>query len=239
MGFKMSGPWVKWHLSALDNELFYNDWTAWHIFEYLCLMAYKGKPQGTVVTSRYKIEKHLGGNHSTIYKALKRLERHKMVTISVTGRKSVINICNWEKYQSAGNHSGNSSVTKRGPNGNTLNKNKKENSTNVLVETQSVYDHYLEAFKQTSGRYKLTDKRRLKLKARLRDAGKDMLLSAIDNTAASDWHMGDNDRGWRADLDYIIRSYEQVERLANLSAATSPQDEKTAKLIAELENAHV
>lgn len=89
-------------------------------------------------------------------------------------------------------------------------------STNVLVEMRGIYDHYLARFNQTEGRFKLTDKRKLKLKARLRDSGKQRILDAIDNVADSSWHMGDNDRGWKADLDYIIRSEEQVERLSNL-----------------------
>ena len=47
-------------------------------------------------------------------------------------------------------------------------------------------------------------------------AGKEMLIKAIKNTASSPFHIGENERGWKADLDFIIKSYEQVERLSNL-----------------------
>ena len=43
-----------------------------------------------------------------------------------------------------------------------------------------------------------------------------MLIKAIDSVADDPFYMGDNDRGWTADLDFVIRSYEQVERLSNL-----------------------
>ena len=46
------------------------------------------------------------------------------------------------------------------------------------------------------------------------DSGVELLEQAISNTSRSPFHNGDNDRGWTADLDFIIRSYEQVERLA-------------------------
>jgi hypothetical protein len=72
----------------------------------------------------------------------------------------------------------------------------------------------VDKFAKNPNTYKLTDKRKAKIRARLKDAGKAMLEQAIINTSSSPFHMGDNDRGWCADLDYIVRSYEQVEKLA-------------------------
>lgn len=79
-----------------------------------------------------------------------------------------------------------------------------------------VYQHYLERFGTTAGRYKLTDKRKAKLRNRLADCGAEMLCEAIDHAREDYWYNGDNQRGWKADLDFIIRSYENVEKLANL-----------------------
>lgn len=92
------------------------------------------------------------------------------------------------------------------------NKNKKENQ-----EMEHVYKHYLDQFGTTAGRYKLTDKRKAKLKSRLQDCGADMICDAIDHARADYFYNGDNDRGWKADLDFILRSYENVEKLANLT----------------------
>lgn len=212
----MNNGWIKWHLQSLDNDMFRDDWTAWHLFEYLCLMAYKGKPQGTVVTGRDKIANAIGGNSSTIYKALTRLKNAKMVTVSVAGRKSIIRICNWSNYQYGGNSSGNSSVTVREQFGNTLIKNKNKNKINNNVEIQSIYDYYIQKFDSNPNKFKLTAQRKIKIGLRLKDVGKENLIKAIDNVSESNFHRGENDRNWKADLDFIIRSYEQVEKLANM-----------------------
>ncbi len=91
---------------------------------------------------------------------------------------------------------------------------------NTYVEVQKnirlVYDFFIEQFNKNPNLYKLSKNRSLKIKARLNDAGDEMLMNAIRNTAKSGWHRGDNDRGWQADLDFIIKSYEQVEKLANM-----------------------
>jgi DNA-binding Lrp family transcriptional regulator len=65
-------------------------------------------------------------------------------------------------------------------------------------------------------RYKLTPPRKAKIVARLRDLGYDTCKAAINRASENDWNLGNNDRGWKADLaDYIFRSYEQTEKLAN------------------------
>ena len=83
-------------------------------------------------------------------------------------------------------------------------------------DLERVYSHYLERFGTTAGRYKLTDKRKAKLRSRLADCGAEMICEAIDHARDDYWYNGDNQRGWKADLDFIIRSYENVEKLANL-----------------------
>lgn len=218
--------WVKLHQKIIENEIWRRDRTAWQVFEYLLVRAYNGKPQGTVVTSRYQIAEVCGGNNNTIYKALKRLEKAKMVTSVATSKYTTVHICNWNSYQNDSNQSSNNKVTTKEQQSNTLSRIKnKDIRKNTLVETQSVYDLYLKAFNKNENSYKLTDKRRAKIKARLNDAGYDLLASAINNTGASPFHRGDNDRGWCADLDFIIRSYEQVEKLAN---KTIIQDKTTS-----------
>ena len=111
-------------------------------------------------------------------------------------------------------------TTRRQPDDTKQERRKKNNSINklILVEMHSIYDLYVQLFNKNSNTYKLTTARQSKIKARLKDAGKEMLEKAITNVSESPWHMGDNDRGWKADLDYILRSYEQVEKLSELNA---------------------
>lgn len=80
-----------------------------------------------------------------------------------------------------------------------------------------VFDFYVKSFGAENSHIKLSEKRRTYLKNRLKDAGKDMLFKAITNVANSPFHRGDNDRGWKANIDFIIRSYEQVEKLAGMN----------------------
>lgn len=91
---------------------------------------------------------------------------------------------------------------------------------NIKVDSskiQKIYDIFLQKFNKSPNMFKLTPMRRAKIQARLTDAGEEMLTKAIENTANSPFHMGENDRGWKADLDFIVRSYEQVEKLANMT----------------------
>ena len=92
----------------------------------------------------------------------------------------------------------------------------KEESDKVAVEVQKTYDLFVEKFNKNPKTFKLTPKRRKKIKTRLKDCGESMIRKAIENTANNSFYMGENERGWKADLDFILRSYEQVERLANM-----------------------
>lgn len=109
----------------------------------------------------------------------------------------------------------------------------KENNINTIVDLDKskrldvleVFNFYVMKFQ--SPQTKLSNTRKSKIRQRLNDAGKEMLLKAIDNTSRSPHHRGDNDRGWKANIDFIIRSYEQVERLSELdveAVSTSKQE---------------
>lgn len=93
-------------------------------------------------------------------------------------------------------------------------------TTESSEQIQLVYDNYIKQFETNPQLFKLTPKRKTKIKARLKDCGYEMLTLAINNTAANGFYRGDNERGWKADLDYITRSYEQVEKLSQLNAQT-------------------
>jgi hypothetical protein len=94
------------------------------------------------------------------------------------------------------------------------NKNKKPKEEKSKIN--EIYDLFIKCFNKNKNQYKLTPLRKQKIKCRLEDAGEEMLLLAIENTSKSAWHRGDNDSKWEADFDFIIRSYEQVEKLANM-----------------------
>ena len=90
-----------------------------------------------------------------------------------------------------------------------------KNKNDEKQEVDNIFNLWLSCF-GLSGR-KLTPGRVIKIKRRLKDCGKDQLELAIRNASQDYFYRGDNDRGWQADIDYICRSAEIVERLANMT----------------------
>lgn len=87
-------------------------------------------------------------------------------------------------------------------------------------DVQEVFDFYVKSFGAENSHIRLSDLRKSKIKARLEDAGKDMLFKAITQVANDPFYRGDNDRGWKANIDFIIRNYEQVEKFATADGET-------------------
>nr|DAU13321.1 MAG TPA: 60S ribosomal protein L8 [Caudoviricetes sp.] len=82
-------------------------------------------------------------------------------------------------------------------------------------EVDNIFNLWLSCFGLSER--KLTPGRVVKIKRRLKDCGKKQLELAIRNASRDYFYRGDNDRGWQADIDYICRSVEIVERLANMT----------------------
>lgn len=61
-----------------------------------------------------------------------------------------------------------------------------------------------------------THKRIKLLKERIASLGKEAIIEAIEGFAGSPWHRGENSTGWKANLDFIIKSDEQIEKGINL-----------------------
>ena len=82
-------------------------------------------------------------------------------------------------------------------------------------EVDNIFNLWLSCFGLSER--KLTPGRQVKIRRRLKDCGKEQLELAIRNASQDYFYRGDNDRGWQADIDYICRSAEIVERLANMT----------------------
>lgn len=61
--------------------------------------------------------------------------------------------------------------------------------------------------------YKLSDKRRVKLKARLDEIGEDELLKAIGKIKESSFLIGKNDRNWKISFDWLINNDNNMIKL--------------------------
>lgn len=99
-----------------------------------------------------------------------------------------------------------------------------EEKVKELPDVFRVYRYYLICFKRTQNQVKLTDTRKSKILARLKSYSLEEVIQAVKNTSRSPWHLGQNNTGWKANLDFIIRSDEQIEKLRDLSPKR--EDEK-------------
>lgn len=71
---------------------------------------------------------------------------------------------------------------------------------------------------------KLTGQRLTKLKARKRAFGEEDLIEAARNLARSPFHCGKNDRGWAANIGWLLKSDENVAKALELKPATAAND---------------
>jgi hypothetical protein len=244
MNINRTNGWVKLHKSVM-NSWVWEDTTAFVVFTKLLLMAhhednngsirFNGKQiylkKGQLAASRRELAENMNLPPSTLRGVLQRLQSDNIIDQSTDHQKNIISICNWSKYQSIdrpvdgqrqdSDRTANRQLT---PVSKELRTKNKEIDTNVelLAQVRRLYQLFISEFNKNESQYRLTDSRKLRLKARIKDCGEEMVAKAIRGTAAISFYRGENDRGWKADLDFIIRSYEQVERLADTSAASQP-----------------
>jgi hypothetical protein len=76
----------------------------------------------------------------------------------------------------------------------------------------------LEHYKKESGSLRTTptDGRIDKFKTRRKTFSLEDMKQAVTNCFQDSWFSGQNDRGWRADIDYILRNDEKLEKLLYL-----------------------
>lgn len=126
----MNNGWVKLHRKLLDNPELSNDNTACLLFIKLLLVT--DKRTGTFTTGRFRLAELSNEKPTTVYKALKRLEKWGMIKVYSNNKRTTIHLCNFNEYQQDSNNK----VTTKGQqkdNKVTLNKNKEERIKNKEV----------------------------------------------------------------------------------------------------------
>ena len=209
----MNNGWIKLHRQIIDNDIFRHDLNAWHVFEVLLLLA--DRRNASWSGGRFTLAEACNIKPTTLYKCLKRLEKAEMVTLSSNNKYTTIHICNWDKYQEDGNSSGNNKVTTKGQQSNTITRSKNKELRNNKRDVEKIFAHYIKTFNKNPNQTKLTQKRISKISERVKETSVEMVMSAITNVSRQPFYMGDNDRGWKADIDFITRNYEQIERFAD------------------------
>lgn len=94
---------------------------------------------------------------------------------------------------------------------------------------------FLEEFnKKFDTNYRATSGRIDKFKTRLKTYSVEEIFEALVNLSTSEWHKGKNDRGWKADPDFLLRSDEQIDKFLNY---TKPEHKSSIAVIGEGEYA--
>ena len=92
------------------------------------------------------------------------------------------------------------------------------NAITPPAELELKPEHVVEAWNDLAGRYgfskaKLTDERRRKLRTRIRQCSVDEFTEAIAAFDRSSFLRGENDRGWKPNLDWLLepRNFTKVQ----------------------------
>lgn len=142
--------------------------------------------------------------------ALAKLQKTGEINRQSTNRFSLITINNFNLYQQVQQSSNRQSTTTKEYKNIRYKISKDILSTEMNKKVEQVVSFFEEKF-QTKVRV-LTEKRKSHIKARLNVFSLEEIQEAISNFSLSSWHRGENDRSWKADLDFIVRSDENIEK---------------------------
>lgn len=213
--------YIKLFRSTLDNGFLMSDNNAYIVFTKLLMAVDKGS--GSYITGRYALAELCNLPPSTVRDVLKRLQKNGMILVKPDYKKSVIHICNWNKYQSKPVTSP-SEARHQPVQSTTLNKNKeirtKNNTSNSDKEKEEidslnkimdggklrVYDDYLSNYRQ-----------------RRRHFTYEELSAAASSIAASPHMMGKNPESKKyATVEYLLRNNKNVDKWLTESPKIKP-----------------
>lgn len=226
----MNETYIKIFRKIRDHSVF-NDEQALRVFIWILISVdYK---TGSMISGRFWASEILGIKPTTYYKILKRLEKkHDLVTLSSNNKNTTILVKNWVKYQSDGNTTGNNKVTTKGQQSNTNQEIKEIKNKRNNTELSEFLDLFNSLF---NSKYTQTDGRAKKLSQRLKTYSFEQIKTALENLSTSDWHHGKNDRGWKADPDFLLRTDEQVDKWLNFATTKKAKPQKVFFLQSELD----
>jgi hypothetical protein len=129
--------WIKLHRTVLDNKIYVHDPTAWRVFNHLLLLVDKGT--GKRDCGRFQLARDLELKPTTVYQALQRLKKAKMVDIKTNNKYSTISILKWHYFQGNGDT----------PNDNKMTTDRQQNDTKqeVRIKNKEITNNNVEFFK--------------------------------------------------------------------------------------------
>lgn len=111
------------------------------------------------------------------------------------------------------NSNNNINTTPIVPKGTSQTLNKKEDMEMPAPKATALTDDFIAKFNTAfKSDFRVTKARADKLKLRLKTYKYEEIVKAMENLSRSKWHQGDNERGWKADPDFFLRTDEQIDK---------------------------
>lgn len=206
----------------MEKSAFFTSSEAVHIFVFLLMRAtrveremYVGHQKiklapGQLVTGRKAISAATGINESKVYRVLKLLKSEQQIEQQMNSKFSIISICNWSQYQEDEQQIEQQVNIKR-----TASEHKQEvkalKKESITVDCHGIIDAFHKFCPSLPRVKELTLERRQAItklwhKYEKHDGGALRFFDTLFKKAeASDWISGRNEKGWRGNIDFILR----------------------------------
>ena len=233
--------WICLHRALLDWE-WYSDINVTRLFIHCLLKAnhkpgnWQGKaiPRGSFITGRSSMAKETGLTEQQIRTAITKLKSTNEITITSTNKNSLVTLINYGLYQDAGqsstskttDKSTNEQPTNNQPsttNNNNNNNNKLSESKIPVCQHEKIIEIYHEVLPELPKviPHLWGGVRKKNLNARWKEYPKHQELDFwrwyFGLVRKSSFHMGENDRGWQADLGWLVNQTNLAKILGKFS----------------------
>lgn len=212
--------WIKVYRQMLDNPIVCKDSDHIAVWIYLLLNAthteydtlFKGKrttlQKGQLITGTISISKKLKINKDKVQRILKRFEIDKQIEQQTSNKNRLITILNWDKYQIVDKQFDKQVISKCKTTDKQVITNK--NIKNIKNEKNvDKYDSVIEIYNFNCPNLpkvqKITDKRKTAINKFLKEYTEEQFIEICKIANNNDFLMGKNDRGWKADFDFLMR----------------------------------
>lgn len=214
----IKGGYTVWARKTFDSDIFIDKPDKWFkIWFYLVNRAEcfsnKKYARGSKFIKYSQISEKTGANKNEIDHSFRWFKKCEMLATQKATHGVIIFILNYDKYQKSENYkSDNKSDLKAKQKRQHIYKEIKE----IKEETNKDINVFLSSFNEKfKSHYQNTKGREIKFNLRLKKFTLEEILKALDNLSKSEFHQGDNDRGWKADPDFLIRNDEQIDKWLN------------------------
>ncbi len=221
---RFNGGWVKLYRSVMEGDIKDNPYllalwswllaaATWKESKLLDGGQQRILPPGSVVFGMRELAETWDCSKSTISKWAHYLHDTQRITLDVRPRGCVATILNWDVYQGEDATeqppSGHGAATEQPPSGHGAalseeeKKVRKEERKKILPRLAQVWNQNRGALPEVRG---CSGTRRKRAESRWREEpSAEYWATTVQRIARSPFCSGDNDRGWRADFDFLIQ----------------------------------